>query len=59
MGYKDVRLRLNQMHVGQRFRCLMDKDIAKRMERVVRMNDGQVVERRQEDEDMLYTVERL
>jgi hypothetical protein len=46
------------MSVGQQFSFVIDRDIAKRMDRVVRVNDGHVVRKQERDKDVVYTVER-
>jgi hypothetical protein len=46
------------MSNGQQFSFIIEKDIVKRMDRVVRMNDGRVLHKRQQDGDVVYTVER-
>ncbi len=46
------------MENGQRFSFIMSMDIAERMERVIMINDGRVVGKKRQDEDVIYTVER-
>lgn len=57
-GYKDVRLRLKQMKSGQGYSFIVSMDMAARMDRVVMINDGRIVNKQQSGGDMVYTVVR-
>lgn len=46
------------MEIGQKLRFLVSADIAGRMDRVVVFNDGRVIEKTAQGEDVLYTVEK-
>jgi len=46
------------MGTGQRFSFIVSMDIAQRIERVIMINDGRVVDKKKQDEDVIYTVER-
>jgi hypothetical protein len=46
------------MQPGQQFSFIVSPDTATRMDRVVLINDGRVVDKQQSNGDMLYTVER-
>ena len=46
------------METGQLFSFIVSMDIAGRIERVVMLNDGRVVSKKQRNGDMVYTVER-
>jgi hypothetical protein len=46
------------MDTGQLFNFIVSMDIEERMERVIMINDGRVVSKTRQDEDVIYTVER-
>ncbi|XOF33334.1 MAG: hypothetical protein ACL93V_15220 [Candidatus Electrothrix sp. YB6] len=47
------------MRSGQQFSFLVSPDTAKRMDRVVQINDGRVLQKQRQGNDVvLYTVER-
>ncbi len=46
------------MKIGQKLRFIVSGDIAGRMDRVVVLNDGRVIEKRPQGEDVLYSVEK-
>jgi hypothetical protein len=46
------------MRTGQQFSFIIASDIAGRMERVIVINDGRVVSKKQQLTDMVYTVEK-
>ena len=46
------------MGAGEKFSFLVEKSIARRMERVIAFNDGRTVSVKEQGEDVIYTVER-
>ena len=46
------------MRTGEQFSFIVSMDIVGRMDRVILINDGRIVNKKTEAGDMVYTVER-
>ena len=49
---------MKQMKKGQEYSFIISRDIADRMDRVVMINDGRIVDKQPSGGDVIYTVER-
>ncbi len=55
-GFKDVSLRLSHLDDGENFSFICSADQAPKMDRVIAFRKGRVRERRQNNEDVVFTV---
>ncbi len=56
MGYKDVRLRLGRMKPGERFFFVVDASIGGRMDRVIIINGGKIIDKKTVSQETFYEI---